>query len=1145
MRLDRLDLIRYGRFTDHALDFGPAPVDGPDLHIVFGANEAGKSTAMAAWLDLLYGIEPRSRYAFLHPYDAMRVGATVTLAGGARQLARVKGVRDTLRGPDDRPLDDALFAADLAGIDRATHRTMFSLDDATLEEGGDSILASRGELGALLFSATAGLSRMGRTLDALRAGADAFHARGKRKTGLAEMKAALDALRDQAEALDVRADDYARRIKARDAAAAALTQAQTRRRDADASARALEARLAALRRLPGLRALRAERDGLPAFAPPPGWRETFARLATDATALATRLETLEADIARLSAARDAITPDAAALALADRLAALDTLRARDATAAEDLPKRREELADAGRALAALLARLGQPETTDPARLVLGPKATGALRALSEERSGVAARLEAATATLAQAAERLAQAAAPPPATAPEAVATLAALVEEIGEADADANVARAQATAAACAQALADSLAALNLGSEAAEALARLSPPAAEDVARWTLAAPQAEAERARRAETLAEREAECARLAAARAALRDSGAALGLDDVAALRAAREALWAAHRAALDAASADAFEAALRRDDAAGEARLGAADARARLAELAEAEARASADRDAAAAALTRATGARDALAAEIAAACAALAPFAPPAPTPFRLRDWLAARATALTQADALRAARGALAAATAARDAARARLVAALGAAGVAADVSAPVARLLRDARAAVETAREAARARAAHAALLRDRAAAEAAHAAAALAEQDWRARFAAACADTWLGAGGGCPALETVREALPLLDQLAPAREARDRLAERVAAMEADRRAYAAAITALAAEAGIAGDAAAADPALRARVAGAQRQQTARDAKQDALDASETALRALDEALRAHIRDRDAFLALAQAATLPEAGARMEGAARRAELDARIAAEAQEIAATLRVSDPAAAEAALADADAPALEADRAAACAQAEALDPRIAQLAAEAARAADAVAAVGGDEAAARLAARRATLLIAIEDEARAHLRRRIGAALVARGLDAYRETHRSGMLRAASDAFAAITGGRHARLAARREGETETLIALSADGASKTAPDLSKGARHQLYLALRVAGYREVAATRPPPPFWADDILETFDDARTMATLRVLSDMARAGQVICLTHHAHVVEIAREAAPEARIHHLA
>ena len=74
MRLRRLDLTRYGKFTNQILDFGPRPEGLPDLHIVYGPNEAGKSTAFAAFLDLLFGIGTQSPFNFLHPYSTMRIG---------------------------------------------------------------------------------------------------------------------------------------------------------------------------------------------------------------------------------------------------------------------------------------------------------------------------------------------------------------------------------------------------------------------------------------------------------------------------------------------------------------------------------------------------------------------------------------------------------------------------------------------------------------------------------------------------------------------------------------------------------------------------------------------------------------------------------------------------------------------------------------------------------------------------------------------------------------------------------------------------------------------------------------------------------------------------------------------------------------
>ncbi len=58
MRIQRLDLLRYGRFTDKHLAL---PVSDSDIHIVFGPNEAGKSTALSAIEDLLFGIASNSR----------------------------------------------------------------------------------------------------------------------------------------------------------------------------------------------------------------------------------------------------------------------------------------------------------------------------------------------------------------------------------------------------------------------------------------------------------------------------------------------------------------------------------------------------------------------------------------------------------------------------------------------------------------------------------------------------------------------------------------------------------------------------------------------------------------------------------------------------------------------------------------------------------------------------------------------------------------------------------------------------------------------------------------------------------------------------------------------------------------------------
>lgn len=50
--------------------------------------------------------------------------------------------------------------------------------------------------------------------------------------------------------------------------------------------------------------------------------------------------------------------------------------------------------------------------------------------------------------------------------------------------------------------------------------------------------------------------------------------------------------------------------------------------------------------------------------------------------------------------------------------------------------------------------------------------------------------------------------------------------------------------------------------------------------------------------------------------------------------------------------------------------------------------------------------------------------------------------------------------------------------------------------------------------------------------------------METFDDFRAEEAFRLFMDMAGVGQVIYLTHHAHLCVIAQRICPSAKIHNL-
>ena len=72
--------------------------------------------------------------------------------------------------------------------------------------------------------------------------------------------------------------------------------------------------------------------------------------------------------------------------------------------------------------------------------------------------------------------------------------------------------------------------------------------------------------------------------------------------------------------------------------------------------------------------------------------------------------------------------------------------------------------------------------------------------------------------------------------------------------------------------------------------------------------------------------------------------------------------------------------------------------------------------------------------------------------------------------------------------------------------------------------------------------ALRLAALELYLDSAPALPFIADDLFVNYDDDRSLAGLQQLAEVSRRTQVIFLTHHEHMAELAREGlAGKARI----
>ncbi|KIT14950.1 AAA family ATPase [Jannaschia aquimarina] len=1106
MRVSRLDLVRYGHLEGVSLDFGPAREC--DVTVIYGDNEAGKSTLYEAWLDLLFGIPMRSDRTFRFDRRDLEITASLDTDDGVISVRRIgRGLLDSA----GHPLDESWLHDCLPSGDRDAFRKRFSLDDQTLRAGGEEIASGHGDLGSALHVGTSGTLGVADALDELGKRVDAFHKKRGRSTRLAEAKSEL---KDLAERLK----DSAVTPPAWDTLTEAVTEAERRvelareglacaRMSADLYARATRIRSARA----DVERLNADLAELPAGSDLPAGAEV------DVNAALTLLDTVregkavhEHAIAEAQAILDRMPEDEEGLRIADEMERIEGLRdARDAsildraqTAIADLPEREK-------ACAALLAR------RDAA---LARAGTSDLPAL--DREGLE-RIEAAL-RQAEAAQRdagskvadkdRAEAAIPPEVVHSGDRTVLDHALEAMPHPDELDRLTREAAAARDRAVSAAQSLphAWRNLCDDLPE---DETVEAALD--RWRNAerhfhSVDKAADEARRMLDEAE---------AAEAALRARPDSVDETGKAAARQARDLAWDRHRASLSEATADRFAEAMRADDDAMRHFLKGAETRAALEEAQQRSARAGREaerarevRDAAEAALAEARRVVDRLAQRLGDV------------EPSGLRARLARLRKALdADLTAERAERDLAKAKTRERvasEALAAALIASGGEIGPDLRLSAGQHRdRLIDAEKKFAL-REAALRRAAE-----TRETAEEALRVAGMADSALRELLDGLfCADA---------SLAELRTLLPDLGEALRLDEEYRSAVSRIETLRTDIARLDQAVAPLRTPFPE-GDALTCLARARAR-AGEARNVAARrtEAKEAIAKASEELARL---AVRAASADQKIEAVFVDQGGEGPPGIRLASLLDRDAKRRRVAELRGQIAEARQEVDRDALEAEIANmtpgrADILAddvVEAENALGAAR-EALGSARTKRD-------DALDGAGGD--AARQA--RAALLADLRTEAREAVALRLGEMVARRALARHQGENRGRMLEAAQAAFARLTEGAWTRLETGPGDKGEALFAIGR-GERTRVDQLSTGTRGQIYLALRLAGHAMVA---DPPPFVLDDIAETFDDSRARATLTMLGEIGARGQAILMTHHRHLVDMARETLPGVHLQEL-
>ncbi|MFJ6327847.1 MULTISPECIES: AAA family ATPase [unclassified Rhizobium] len=1160
MRLRRLDLTRYGKFTDFSIDFGEHVAGTPDMHIVYGLNEAGKSTSLSAYLDLLFGIEERTRYGFLHQGKAMEIGGCLEFDGQAHDFKRVKQRNNSLLDAGARPVNEAILGVPLAGLTRDAYRMMFSLDDQTLEDGGNAILESKGDLGELLFSASAGLAGINSILEAVIAEADSIFRKRASSTKVAGLKRQIAELKSQREEIDIQASAYraltATLEKAEAAYDTAMKETGATKARQDEVARILRAYPLASDYRKAEQELTAFRD-LPS--PPSAWEAALPNLIVEDTRLQTELAGIQQREHKARGEREGLAVDDRLAEIGDSLEQLSDSAARYATALEDLPKRKNALVEAGRKVNLILATLGKSDVQDPKSLVIPASTLGALRDLISDRSGIEVARQSAgkeydAARQALESEQRANQALQSSGVPIDGivVARIQSALSRLRDGNLVAELRLAERGFPVRRQTFDDAIGQLHPWTGDGDALRRALLPAADRVETWKSSFSVLDKRRSMIIDRKRELETRQAEGAVRLAALR--GAASVLDDEEARTALleRDEAWQQHLTTLDRETAERFEDQMRKTDAVASARLDGAkqleELRSLTSEIAINHVNIGRQQELLYETDLELANLRSEIRAEISPEKIQLRNDVPTIAWLTTISQWTENRSAALAAWDDLRRATREVEEAKLALAVQLESLAEALQSIGVEIEgLGIDALQQAADNALGDHAAHQVKRAEADK--RIRDLEARADQRKAAlndAVAKfEEWHREWTSTLRSTWFADQHG--SVGALRELLGAIAGLPEALREQDDLQHRINSMEADRKFFVDMVARLFNALGEnfeGSNPLAAAKDLKRRHESAQQILTKRKALDEALSELVIEGEKLANEIAIHSARKREMTEFFRAETLEDVRKALDHCRKRDDLAERQSVIERQIIRDMQSQSLQDALSSLAHIDILELQREQAELVSRLERLDGHTKDLFANRARAQDSLTAIGGDDSVARLEAKRRTLLLETEDLARRYLRLRSGSLVAEHGIRAYRDKHRSSMMNRASEAFRLITRGEYRGLATRPDKDREALIGLPRQGGSKLAIEMSKGTQFQLYLALRLAGYEEFAMARPSVPFVADDIMETFDEPRSEEVFRLFGQMAEVGQVIYLTHHKHLCEIASEAVPAVKIHKI-
>ncbi len=364
MRLRRLDLIAFGHFTNVSIDLSQGNCG---LHIIYGPNEAGKSSSLRALTDWLFGFPPRTSDSFVHPYASLRVGGVLeNQRGQVMHCIRRKAQQSSLRdGSDDKPISEAEWNVFLGDVHRDLFLSMFGIHHESLRKGGDEMASGGGKTGETLFASASGWSGLRHTQKKLRDSIDSIYSSTGRKGVLAEKVALLKSIREEQRQVSASSDQFAELERKQ-------KEAEDQRSDLKQRIATANTRIAILDRM--LRALplvaewidtsRRAVESSEAVLLPDGFGNEATEYRTRKASLETHKKQAEDELCSLQKQWNAIRHSHPSLNLEQRIGEVQTRFGEYRKGQQDLPRLQSELDREEQAAREILSAMGRSHDLD-------------------------------------------------------------------------------------------------------------------------------------------------------------------------------------------------------------------------------------------------------------------------------------------------------------------------------------------------------------------------------------------------------------------------------------------------------------------------------------------------------------------------------------------------------------------------------------------------------------------------------------------------------------------------------------------------------------------------------------------------------------------------------------------------------------